>query len=566
MKKIVYRISAFMMAALFCIALIPFAFASSDMQYNQKATFFQWAGSLVQDVIGFGFGAACPNSEDGYHHSSSSLGHVTGFFGGETPYYDCICSYCGAKFTAYESDLKQSYDEQVESLPVTGYNSAGGLIWDTWYSFTGTGSLGFPCWSSYSYTFSLTWEEFNSFPATVGMGDDYGYYLTPYSTFYSLDSNNSAILASTVKSSGAFYPGFKTTVTVPVSGSYRMISSFKYSYRCVGTNGNIYTDSGNYSAGRFAHYGVGDSIEVSSSFDAMVRENGNYVMYSYGSGMLKLPLYEIIPDSAMSGDTYNINTRPTSITGGNYGIIGDNGQITQVTDNSTIVNETNNTYFNPATGQTSTITNWSYDYSDRSYNVTLESGDTVNVIYGDENIIIKEGDITYNIYYIVDGSGNGGETHTHEWYQTGARQGNCLTPAQRTYTCYTCGEQYTETDPVLGHSWHIIQTVSTKYDENGNLVQEGYTIYECERCEEQYKSTNDTGPPSSGGSSSGGGSNSGNSDNIFSGIFGIFWDFCSFMFDFFSDFVLGGVKGFIANLLDAGSDFFSILNTFSWDY
>ena len=35
------------------------------------------------------------------------------------------------------------------------------------------------------------------------------------------------------------------------------------------------------------------------------------------------------------------------------------------------------------------------------------------------------------------------------------------------------------------------------------MTQEGYTIYECERCGEQYKSTNDTGPPPSGGDSSG---------------------------------------------------------------
>lgn len=117
-----------------------------------------------------------------------------------------------------------------------------------------------------------------------------------------------------------------------------------------------------------------------------------------------------------------------------------------------------------------------------------------------------------------------------------------------------------------GHSWQVIRTVPTIYDEDGNLTQEGYTIYECERCNEQYKSTNITGPPSSGGGSTGGGSGSGSGDNIFSGIFGIFWDFCSFMFDFFSEFVLGGIKGFIANLLDAGSDFFSILNPFSWDY
>ena len=61
---------------------------------------------------------------------------------------------------------------------------------------------------------------------------------------------------------------------------------------------------------------------------------------------------------------------------------------TKVEDNSTIINETNNTFYNPATGQTVPIVNWSYDYSDRSYKVTLESGDTATITYGDENITI----------------------------------------------------------------------------------------------------------------------------------------------------------------------------------
>ena len=60
-----------------------------------------------------------------------------------------------------------------------------------------------------------------------------------------------------------------------------------------------------------------------------------------------------------SGDiVYSPATRPTSITG-NYGIIGDDGKLIQVTGN-TIINETNNTYYNPATGETVPITNWSY--------------------------------------------------------------------------------------------------------------------------------------------------------------------------------------------------------------
>lgn len=200
--------------------------------------------------------------------------------------------------------------------------------------------------------------------------------------------------------------------------------------------------------------------------------------------------------------TYNINTRPTSITGGNYGIVGDNGQIVKVEDNSTIVNETNNTYYNPATGTTSPIIDWSYDYSDRSYKVTLESGDTVTITYGDENITIQEGDTIYNVYYLVDGSGseNPPEACAHEWTETSRTEPACTRPGSASYVCSKCQQTKTEPIPALGHTWQVKQSVTTQYDEEGNLVQQGYTIYECSVCGEQYKDEAGTGPPGGGGS------------------------------------------------------------------
>ena len=115
------------------------------------------------------------------------------------------------------------------------------------------------------------------------------------------------------------------------------------------------------------------------------------------------------------GDTYNITTRPTVIDGGNYGIVGDNGQITTVTNTTQIINEGDNLYYNPATGQTGTITDWTYNYDGRIYNITLDTGDKVSVEFGDENITIVENTINegdtivnnYTIYYMIDGSGSG---------------------------------------------------------------------------------------------------------------------------------------------------------------
>lgn len=223
------------------------------------------------------------------------------------------------------------------------------------------------------------------------------------------------------------------------------------------------------------------------------------------------PVYKVTPLDTAIGEvnsTYNINTRPTSITGGNYGIVGDNGQITRVEDNSTIVNETNNTYYNPATGATVPITGWSYDYSDRSYKVTLESGDTATITYGDENITIQEGDTIYNVYYLVDGSGS--ETPItppceHTWAETSTTPATCTMPGSKLLTCSKCQQTKTEFIPALGHDWQVKQTVTTQYDDTGQLVQEGYTIFECSRCHEQYKSTDGTIPPGGGSGTDPGG-------------------------------------------------------------
>ncbi len=132
------------------------------------------------------------------------------------------------------------------------------------------------------------------------------------------------------------------------------------------------------------------------------------------------PQYLMIPDTSLSNTTYNINSRPASISG-DYGIIGDDGKIIKVEGNSlSIVNETNNTYYNPATGQTSPVTDWTYDYSDRSYNLTLESGDTATVTYGDENLTIVEGDTVYNVYYLTDSAGETPVECSHNWTETSA--------------------------------------------------------------------------------------------------------------------------------------------------
>ncbi len=223
---------------------------------------------------------------------------------------------------------------------------------------------------------------------------------------------------------------------------------------------------------------------------------------------------DFYPSSASLPTTQDItiNSRPTSITG-DYGIMGDNGTITKV-DGNVIVDESASTVYNPVTNTTTNFTNWSYDYSDRSYNLTTEAGDTITVTYGDENITINEGDTIYNVYYVIpqeqqqpsDPGTDPGIDHTHTYTDEITKQPTCLLSGVRTYTC-SCGDSYTKTVPATGHDWQISQQVPNTYDpETGEQTQTGYTVYTCATCGEQYKSTDGAAPPngSTGDDSSGG--------------------------------------------------------------
>ena len=162
-----------------------------------------------------------------------------------------------------------------------------------------------------------------------------------------------------------------------------------------------------------------------------------------------------------------------------------------------IVNETNNTIYNPATGETHTMSDWSYNYEDRSYTVTTQTGDTVTITYGDENVTIKEGDTIYNVYYLVDG-GSSAAPCNHTWTETDRTEPTCSTVGKSVTTCSKCGQTQMKVLPATGHTWVVDRTVQTSYDEDGNLLQQGYTIYSCSVCGEQYKDVESTGPPGQG--------------------------------------------------------------------
>ena len=84
---------------------------------------------------------------------------------------------------------------------------------------------------------------------------------------------------------------------------------------------------------------------------------------------------------------------------------------------------------------------------------------------------------------------------THSWEETSRTDSTCILPGSVIYTCSKCNASKTESLVKLNHTWEVKQSVQTSYDESGNVLTEGFTIYRCTTCNEEYKDTEGTGPP-----------------------------------------------------------------------
>lgn len=92
------------------------------------------------------------------------------------------------------------------------------------------------------------------------------------------------------------------------------------------------------------------------------------------------------------------------------------------------------------------------------------------------------------------------DTCTHDWEETSRTDATCTLAGSVVYTCSICGSSKTESLAKLSHTWEVKQSVQTSYDESGNVVTEGFTIYRCSVCGEEYKDTDGSGPPTAGSS------------------------------------------------------------------
>jgi len=316
----------------------------------------------------------------------------------------------------------------------------------------------------------------------------------------------------------------------------------------------------------------GATNRISIPAGATVLSNGLTAISAYGG--VRDSLGTIFYRAAYYYEPYNYTpngfTAPIGGSGSRLTNTGINvmGSDNTVYENVSFVDETNNTFYNPATNTTTSFTDWTYDYSAREYTLTTADNTQVTIRYGDDSVVIQEGSSTVNNYYYAAPVAGPEPTptppaptaHVHSWLrlQEASFAATCTTDGKDEYYCAdsTCTETHTVNSAAGGHIWVGTGYVPVEYDDEGNVISsQGYTDYRCVTCNERYRQY-DGQPPPSGGS---GGSHSG-SGNIFEIMFSLLADFFGFFVNLLLDFIPNSLRDFFSSITDSSSDVFGIFN------
>lgn len=382
-------------------------------------------------------------------------------------------------------DMKNDYNDFVSTLPATGYDNSGSLIWR-------------PRWSD-AYLLALHVTS-GSYPTSIGfisqgvkqdptMGSFHRWVLSDYQLV-----DDYPYQVTFTGYSKLFY-----NWVFPVTGYYTRLEGSALDYLCIDKDGLSITGTASYS---------------SSSFNATAGSTSrwNYELYSsslfptsdaFEMHRLRVsyyaPAYSIIPVDDVS-TTYNINTRVNNFQGDYYDNVTNNYY-----NNTTIINETTNNYYDMTTNNYYTMSNWSYDYQSRTYFVTLEDGTTITVQFGDDCLTITNNNVANSYQYVIKNTPStdpdAPTTCKHNWTETIDVAPTCLEGGHANFTCSLCGETYEQILSAKGHNWTVKEHVNTVYGESGVIVTQGHTLYECSACGEQWYTETAAPPPDvSGGS------------------------------------------------------------------
>lgn len=530
MKRFCSIISCFLAITILISSSVVAAHATAATPFT--APFWVWAGENAreemtpdQGYVGWGdylkssfsskdSGCTSSQSKNGCHYWKLASDLPTSTVAGK---FRVKCQYCGMYYADYsscdpEKEAETAYSNNISTLPATGYDSAGKLLWQ-------------PKWSDFK-------GALNSFS---NYSDDGGYVFTGRSfpinytsskfdtAFVSDGTSLSVSLGSNVAKRTSLRLWLSNgTLDVPISGNYFLLASdfIDGSYYSQNTSSLVVTPclfSKDYSSQTIGYLAGGSSYKLPySSFFPIAYVNSAPTIFNSsafissvylhsGSFTVRTPVFAIEPisNTPTINNTYNINTRVNNFQGNYYNNVTNNYY-----NNTTIINETTNNYYDMTTNNYYTMSNWSYDYQSRTYFVTLEDGTTITVQFGDDCLTITNNNVENSYQYVINNNNTPSpnpetpSTCKHNWTETIDVAPTCLEGGHANFTCSLCGETYEQILSAKGHNWTVKEHVNTVYGENGVIVTQGHTLYECSACGEQWYTETATPPPDvSGGSS-----------------------------------------------------------------
>lgn len=386
-------------------------------------------------------------------------------------------------------DMKNDYNDFVSTLPATGYDSAGKLLWQPrWIEDTSTWGLYFSgCVSS---TYDGYYQSNNKLSVSY-LGSEFRFTVLAnvgYNCSYRLNASDN-------------WHSFRA----PISGTYTILSS-QFAFGNLLFSSRAATVDKKWKSTSLGGIRADSPVSVRGAWTASSSSGSDGMDYALdGTLSLYTPVFEIVPfttDTTIN-NTYNINTRVNNFQGNYYNNVTNNYY-----NNTTIINETTNNYYDMTTNNYYTMSNWSYDYQSRTYFVTLEDGTTITVQFGDDCLTITNNNVENSYQYVINNNNTPSpnpETPAackHNWTETIDVAPTCLEGGHANFTCSLCGETYEQILSAKGHNWTVKEHVNTVYGESGVIVTQGHTLYECSACGEQWYTETATPPPDvSGGSS-----------------------------------------------------------------
>ena len=386
-------------------------------------------------------------------------------------------------------DMKNDYNDFVSTLPASGYDSAGKLLWQPrWIEDTSTWGLYFSgCVSS---TYDGYYRSNNKLSVSY-LGSEFRFTVLAnvgYNCSYRLNASDN-------------WHSFRA----PISGTYTILSS-QFAFGNLLFSSRAATVDKKWKSTSLGGIRADSPVSVRGAWTASSSSGSDGMDYALdGTLSLYTPVFEIVPfttDTTIN-NTYNINTRVNNFQGNYYNNVTNNYY-----NNTTIINETTNNYYDMTTNNYYTMSNWSYDYQSRTYFVTLEDGTTITVQFGDDCLTITNNNVENSYQYVIKNNNTPSpnpetpSTCKHNWTETIDVAPTCLEGGHANFTCSLCGETYEQILSAKGHNWTVKEHVNTVYGESGVIVTQGHTLYECSACGEQWYTETATPPPDVCGGSS----------------------------------------------------------------